>query len=441
MRAHGCQKVLPNWVSEKDTDMHRRSQTGINAVVFASWMTLFSGTASLCNADVFELVGGGKLTGTIVGESEGNSYRIKTTEGIEVTIAKNKLTSKPRTKDSDIDKIYQAYTKLVESSKDTADANREIASEFVKGQKLLYEAHMERVTELDPADKKAWDALGYRKDKLDQWVRGETLQMSRGLVKEFTGRGWTTPHARAIAEIQAKRTAAESALRKEISMHLRNLNQTGPRSFDAKQFFQTLDNPLAIKEILKLLKADIENGGNGLDYIEILERMPGNSATDAFIDIASNVGLGSNVPPPVVSRALDALQRTEWSSDSAVNAFVGELNSQLSKKEKDLKRIDRAGSNLQTVGDKRAIVALINSLFSVVTKTTTIPGTQAMTRDGGVSTSSPRTISNTVNYNHASVLQALTMITGASYGYDTQEWRYWYAREFAVTNMDLRRDE
>ena len=130
------------------------------------------------------------------------------------------------------------------------------------------------------------------------------------------------------------------------------------------------------------------------------------------------------------------LLRTEYSSELALSAFLGALGS------KDIQKIDRAGSNLQVLNEDRAVFPLIESLTSIITRTQTTPGTNAINSDGGVQQSMGASKTTTKQpYNHQSVLSALNSITGENFGFNKQEWRLWYARKYADTNLNLRRSE
>lgn len=405
----------------------RRFQRSICCFRFAVVTGVLLLNTPLASADLFELVGGGKVTGKLLNDPKSDVYRILTSDGIELEVPKIKITSKLL--DGDMKKFSDAYAKALAKKDDSINSHREIADVCHELKKTsLFEAHLERIVELDPNDTQTWISLGYMKDKYDRWIRKETRQMSQGLVKDAKGK-WVTPQAKAIAEVDERLNRAKHDVKKELRKHLGNIGKPGQQGFEAAAYIRELNDRLAIPSIVELIK---EDPTNATTYLDILERMPGNSAVEALITLANTSNNNA-----VVNRCLELLQRNEWAMDSAVYSFIGELYS------KDIERIRRAGSNLSVIGDKRAILALIDVLKMKGTRTTTAPGTNSFGKgpNGGTSMGTPSTTVTEFVIENPTVLQALSGITGANYAYDMQAWREWYAREFAVTNMNLRRDE
>ena len=395
-------------------------------------LTVFSVSfSSALHAEVLELVGGGKVSGRLQNSTDESVYKIKTYDGIELEIPKNKVTSKPQQKGGGIEEREKAYLKMVAKSPDTEEGNTAVANYFFDHEGKEYaRAHWERIVELNPADEQTWVKLEYVRDKYGEWIRRDRMQMSLGLVKELKSRKWTTPHARAIAEVQQKQKEAKAKIDTEINTAFGNLTKGEPQATKARAFFQELANPIAIPKIKKLLDANDEHANM---LMEVLERMPNNSATDVFIDIAMN-----SPNQALVTRAIQALQRNEQSYDAAMYAFVSELTPKATPE-----RIERAGGNLQSFPDQRAIVPLINSLLTKVTQTRVVPGTSSFGKgaDGGVSQSSGGTFTQEFVHKNGRVLSALIEATQQNFQYDQQKWTEWYAREYAKTNLNLRRDE
>jgi hypothetical protein len=163
--------------------------------------------------------------------------------------------------------------------------------------------------------------------------------------------------------------------------------------------------------------------------MQVLEQMPGTTASASLIDLAMN----SN-NQTIVDRSIELLMRTEQSQELAILAFLSALGS------KEVKTKDRAGSNLNGIADIRCIYQLINNLHSTITRTQSMGQTNTVSKDGGVSASTPSVITTKHQYNHEPVLATLTQLTDENFGFDKQKWRQWYAEKFADTNLDLRRD-
>jgi hypothetical protein len=382
----------------------------------------FSGVAT---ADTFELIGGGSFTGKLLNDRNAEIWRIETTDGIEIEMPKNKFSPKS-TRIGDREK---QYIESISAKDDSIEAHREAVKECItNNQKLLADAHYERIVELDPADKQSWAALGYRPDKYGNWLHGDRIQKSLGLVKKYEERGWTTPQARAIVEVEQKQKMAKVEISKKIERALKNLGN--PKlGREATDFLRNLNDPLAIDLIVSKLKKELDQGKNGEFYMQVLEQMPGTTASASLIDLAMN----SN-NQTIVDRSIELLMRTEQSQELAILAFLNALGS------KEVKTKDRAGSNLNGIADIRCTYQLINTLHSTIIRTQNVGQTNSVTSDGGVSASTPSVITTKHQYNHEPVLATLTQLTGENFGFDKQKWRQWYAEKFADTNLDLRRD-
>lgn len=381
--------------------------------------------SGLATADTFELIGGGSFSGKLLNDRNAEIWRIETTDGIEIELPKNKFSSKS-TRIGDREK---QYIESVAAKDDSIEAHREAVKECIaNNQKLLADAHYERIVELDPADKQSWAALGYRPDKYGNWLHGDRIQKSLGLVKKYEERGWTTPQARAIVEVEQKQKLAKVEINKKIERAIKNL--ANPKlGREAADFLRNLNDPLAIDLIVSKLKKELDQGKNGEFYMQVLEQMPGTTASASLIDLAMN-----STNQTIVDRSIELLMRTEQSQELAILAFLSALGS------KEIKTKDRAGSNLNGIADARCIYQLINTLQSTIVRTQSVGQTNTVTNDGGVSASTPSVITTKTPYNHEPILATLTQLTGENFGFDKQKWRQWYAEKFADTNLDLRRD-
>ena len=383
------------------------------------------------HADTLVLKNDGVLSGSIK-KATTDSVVIQTSEGILVQVEKTQI-AKQRV-DSDSEKAYVASLK---DRPDDADNNRAIAREcLARSQKSLSDAHYERLVELDPSDGTAWSAIGYIKDvQTGQMVRRDALMHRRGIIR-YTYRGKspeTTIQAAAIAASKEKAARMRADITRLVEVNLKNLRASNQKlSFEAREFFNNLNDPLAIGKIKDLLVDSVRKGGSWGQYFDILLRMPGQSATGTFIDLASDL----NMPQAVVDACLEALMRTETSRDIAMVAFLGKLSGKI------VAVIDRAGNNLEVLGDERTIPSLIDALNTPVSTTIQKPPNSGIDSTGSVQQAfGPQT--ETINgvANQPGVLAALTKITGQSFSYNEIAWRQWFAMTYAKTNLDLRRFE
>lgn len=404
---------------------NRFLQRSYASAAFALFLTVTLAFSNKSTADTFELIDGGSFAGKLLNDPKSEVWRIETTDGIEIELPSNKFSKSTRI----VGDSEKRYTKSISTKDDSIVAHREAAEECkANNQKLLADAHYERLVELDPEDRTSWAALGYRQDKYGRWLHGNRIQQSLGLVEKYEKRGWTTPQARAIVEVEHKQKLAKSDLNKKIERMLKNVNS--PKlGAEASNFLNTLNDPLAIELIVSKLKTELEQGRNGAFSMQMLEQMPGTSASASLIDLAMN-----STNQTIVDRSIELLMRTEQSQELAIIAFLNALGA------KDVKTKDRAGSNLNGIADTRCIYQLINTLHSLVIRTQQMGGTNTVRSDGGVSSSTPSVVTTKHQYNHETVLSTLSQLTDENFGFDKQRWRQWYAEKFADTNLNLRRD-
>ncbi len=386
-------------------------------------------------ADTLTLKNDGIVSGSVL-KSTADSVVIRTNDGILLQLEKTQI-SKQRV-DSESEKAYVASLK---NRPDDAENNRALAKECLeRSQKGLSNAHYERVVELDPADGTAWSAIGYIKDEqTGQMARRDALLHRRGIMR-FTYNGeskQTTMHAAAIAASKEKAARMRAEAAQLVGINFKNLRSPNQkRAFEAREYFNNLKDPLAIGKIKELLVESVRRGDNWGQFFDILLRMPGQSATGTFIELAIDL----NMPQGVVDASLEALMRTETSRDIAMVAFLAKIQS--GSKAENTVLVDRAGSNLEVVGDERTIPSLIAALNTKVTKTIQRAPNSGVDSTGSVQqTFGSQTETRTGWVNQPGVLAALAKITGQSFGFKEIEWRQWFAMTYAKSNLDLRRFE
>ena len=392
-------------------------------------------------ADTFELRGGGIITGKLINDPASSVLKIRTNDGVDLEIASSKIKTSLVTPEHE-----KAYMSWLMGKEDTAELHRAVSLDCLnlsRDPKALSYAHKERAVELDPSNEN-WSAIGYSQDKLTgEWTRRDVLQKRKGMVS-LPGNKWDTPQSKAIADFDKARLVETKKIEGLIDQHLRNLTQQGAMGAKAKEFFSTLvdpvamktiynlDNRLAINKIYDLLQKDANRSDM---YIDLLAKMPDNSANSVFVKIAMNF-----TNSQLVSQAIELLERTEVSREYAFQQFSNVISNDKSP----TGAIDRAGSNVQSFADKRAIPILIDRLVSILSKQTVIPNPVSQSSDGSVSGGfgGPKTVTTKALYNHSTVLSALrSLVDNANYEYNIPEWRIWYSNTFAKTNLNLRRDE
>ena len=407
---------------------------------------LFS-QVSLLRADIFEIRGGGIITGKLLNDPKSPVFKIQTNDGVEIEIPSGKL-KPPVVVNPEIEAIYKSKA----GKQDSAELHKAIGLELNLLKSPLAYAHLERVVELDPTDAN-WSALSHVQNKqTGEWERTDVLQKRKGLVSLGSNK-WDTLQSQAIVKYKSAEKLARADMAKLFNIHLKNIDSKNPKQSSAAAEFFTLlsnseafyekyqlNNRLAIKVITDLLlpKSDAPQAASPAFLMDLLVKMPENLTYSVFVEIA--VGSPNS---QLQQQALELLNRTELSREYAFMRFWSELLNADTKDKNYIQKIDRAGSNLQGFADKRAIPILIDRLLSKVTTTVNIPGSQTFNRDGsggGMSTGGQQKTEKL--HQHQSVLSALVGVAeGESYNYDQPAWRLWYARKYAKTNLDLRRDE
>jgi hypothetical protein len=389
---------------------------------------------TVLRADTLTLKNDGIVSGAVL-KSTADSIVIRTNDGILLQLEKTQI-SKQRV-DSESEKAYVASLK---NRPDDAENNRAIAKECLeRSQKGLSNAHYERVVELDPSDGTAWSAIGYIKDEqTGQMARRDALLHRRGIMR-YTYKGKsenTTMHAAAIAASKERAAKLRADAARKVDLHFKNLRSSNQKlAFEAQEYFNSLKDPLAIGKIKELLVESVRRSGNWSQFFDILLRMPGQSATGTFIELA----LDLNMPQGVVDASLDALMRTETSRDIAMVAFLAKLRPGTKP---NIALIDRAGNNLEVLGDERTIPSLISALQTPVTTTIQKAPNSGVDSTGSVQqTFGSQTETRTGLVNQPGVLAALSKITGQSFSYNEIAWRQWFALTYAKSNLDLRRFE
>lgn len=385
-------------------------------------------------ADNWNLKGAGVLSGTSVPYKDDSSAIIRTRDGVLILLSQSQISREIKTSQREA-----AYIESMTDRPDTAESNREIAKEcYSRDQRTLALAHFERVVELDPNDGQSWAALGYVFDsRTGQWIPKDNLNKRLGLVV-VDGRR-TTLHAAELEKAKKRIREEDAAFQRELRIAFTNVSKPGQAGMKAQQFLSSLDDPRAntalatmlIEETKAKARARITNY-DGQPYLGMLMRMPQGTATGQFIQIARELDY-----PAVVDQVLEVLASNEQTRVAAMQAFVADLRP---GKTPDIEYINRAGRNLETVGDERIIPMLIDRLTTSALVTKVNQGGAAMDKaTGGISQSTGGTSQILVTHNQPGVLSALVAITGGSMGYNQNAWREWYALNYANSNLDTRR--
>ena len=380
---------------------------------------------SLAMADIVELRDGGVICGKVRNPSQGAMVTIETEDGSVIEVDRKQVKIR-QSLQRDLD-----YAESIVSRGESLEDQREIVTECMNQQMVtLANAHRERIVELDPNDRNAWENLKYMKDEATgKWIRKEVANFRRGKIKGDKGL-WFTWQEKALMDLDEKRKIQTRDAERELDAKLKGLSGNSRQQAESEAYFQTLNNPMLIRKLHQLFRED--PSPNRMTYFGLLQQMPPYLVTPTIIQIAME-----DADINVVNNCLDYLAAgDDYVREMAVNGFASFLP--------DKKRRDRAAYNMGPFNDKRFIGIMINSLLSTDTVVPAGPpgNTNAgFSSNGGVSFANGAPPPSTRINQHKDVLAALQSLTGESFGYDMLAWRQWFAQKYAYENMDSRRDE
>jgi hypothetical protein len=376
-------------------------------------------------ADVIELRDGGVLVGKVLNPTGGQTVRIETEDGSVIEVDR-KLARIRVSMERE-----REYIDRVKPRGDSLEDHRAVVEECVKeGLLTLANAHRERIVELDPSDKQSWAHLKYYKDEASgKWMRSEVVMHRRGKIKGEKGR-WYTWQEKALMDLDQKYTELRVAAEKELQVRLRGLDGNPKQKLEAQAYFQNLNDPLLINKLLKLFRED--RSKDRAFYMKLLQQMPPHAVAPTIISIAME-----EQDMTFVNEAINYVE----SSDDVVREMALAV---FGKNLKSNKTRDRAAYCMSSIADERFISMLIGSLLSeewVVPAGPPGALNAGVGRDGGVgfNAGAPKPQQRMVQ--HKQVLSTLSQLTGQNFGFDVQAWQYWFAKTYALENLDLRRDE
>ena len=386
---------------------------------FLALLAFLSMVAPATSAEVFVLVGGGRLVGELVNrhESPRRTYVIRTADGATVTLdapqVQKMLPQRPE--EAEYDRIRPTYP-------DTAAAQWELA-EWCRQHKLLTqrEVHLGRVIELDPEHVEARRALGYT--RVDgQWTTQDELMTKRGYVR-YKG-AWKT---RQEVELLKNKRELETAQQEWLQNFKRWRGWLGTdRDQQARDNIQAIADPAAIKALAKALRDDADPG------VRLL--VIGALAKIDTLDAAKALAIASLFDPVEEVRltCLDRLQTAKW--PEVVAYYIGKLRDKKSTNEV----VNLAGFALGRMKDPSAVGPLIDALITVHKFKLEKPGGDNSTtgsfgggpgqRGTGLSTGGKPTIISK-SFSNQAVLDALVALTGKNFNFDQPAWKHWFASQ------------
>lgn len=396
---------------------------------------------SAARGDFIALKNGGEVRGELLSgarKTDGPLVSIRTLSGATVSIGKDHVDDVVRRR-----MVLEEYETLRRSADDTSAAQWELA-EWCRSHSLPKErlVHLERVVDLDPEHTQAHRGLGHIRDNKGRWSTKDQVMAARGYVK-YRGK-YILPQELETALEQERASEAEKNWFKRVRMWHGWLNgERAERRIDAVSELRSIKDPDAVRALARAFKTD-ENEDHRMMYVEIIGRIPGDK--------------------PIESLVLQSLwDESRFVREEAVRGVRGKnITKALPYYLRALKNsvnivVNRAGDALGALGDESVIPKLIEALVTRHTYTVLVPepppgspvdgmvpvGSQILPPQielllstgrlpGAIVQPFPgtggRVRETTVEKDEENigVLNALTLLTGESLGYDEPAWRRWY---------------
>jgi len=401
--------------------------TGLSGRILLAAMVFWVASESRAWGDVFLLNQGGQVVGDLQNgdQSPRETYVVKTSEGVTVTLARSQVKQwlRPRPEDVEYENVRSRYP-------DTPDGQWELA-EWCKERKLLAQrkAHLQRVIALDSDHEAARRALGYTKVE-GKWTTQREVMTKQG-YRWYKDR-WRTQQEIDILEEKGKANVVEKDWMQKVDRW--SVWLLTERAEDARQNLLAIKDPTAVKALAYGLKRNqypqvrviLAQALAGLGTIEAQRALAFNAIEDGVEDVRA--------------ACLELLKKRH--DPSIVDYFV----SRLQPKKSTNVMVNRAGAALKAMNEPSTVVPLIDALVTVhrFRVSSGNPGQMSTTFGSGGSGLAMGGGSKIVprEFQNPDVLDALSSITGqAGLGYNVPAWRAWYAAHRNRETVDVRRDK
>jgi len=396
------------------------------------------GGAQVARGEVFVLKAGGRIEGEHLNpqRTAAQPYQVRTEDGLVLELAANTV-ARVVIK-SDVQREYEARLPGVPQTVDGHWAMAEWCQEA--GLDEQRRRHLVSVIGLDPDHAEARRLLGYTRYG-SKWMTQDEFLQSRGYVR--TKGVWRLQQEIDLEVQRRDRERAEKELTASTRMWFEQVANGGRNAANAERRLNELRDPNAAPALVDIIGDRRQPRSMRLRCMEILGRLPPGMATATLVRVALE-----DQDETIRDRCLDELVR--GGTHLCVAGFVAELRN------KSNARVLRAASCLQRLGDKEAVLPLIDALVTEHTFVEqqssppgalgagfgTGPGTAGA---GGMGTfgvgGKPKSVKKSLNNDAVhSALRSLCP-AGVDYQFDTAAWKRWYIQTFTTSNVNMRRDE
>jgi hypothetical protein len=385
---------------------------------------------------IFHLHNGGAVVGELVNvdEKPRREYVIRTEDGGEITLASTL-----------VKKIARQRPELVEY-----DAKAPTFPDTVEGQLACArwcsemrlseqrKAHLQRVIELDPENRFARSALGYKQHN-GTWLTEKEWLEATGMVK-YKSR-IMTPQDVELHERARNDELAQDKWFKKLEWIRRQLDQDKYQAAEAKDKLLAISDPNAVRAILAAFAKEKQVRVK-MYYVEVLGRIATQPALAAIVKYSLE-----ETDEELVVTCFEAIRRhRDW---PVVSLYLPAL------RDPDNDKVQRAAIGLRYLGHRGAVGPLIDALvtthkYLIIPPGATGPGSITSTFDkrgktngglgGGLGVNNkPRVITRDIK--NQEVLATLVRLTGANFEYDERAWKKWFAAQKPNVGGDTRRDD
>lgn len=395
---------------------------------------LFAAAPGVLRADLFQLTGGGEVSGRLVNVKRqlNDDYVVATTDGLELTLPSARV--KRFLPKSEAERLYEA---LLPRMPHDADGNWKMA-QWCAAQGLTTERqhHLQEVLRYEAEHKDARLALGYT--SLDgRWIKTDDYMRSQGFVLH-QGK-WLTPQDVEAAKVQAAIEEAQVLIKPNLKRWRSSLDSRNARTREAAlDAIHHMKDPLAIAALGEMYDDEKLPDFRAM-WVQVIGKNPSPLAADTLVRAAVDDDDAS-----VREMARDQLETRK--DRRAVGALIAHLHS------KDNAKVNRAAAALGRIADPDTMLPLIEALVTehkfVIQRGSgggspgSIGASFSPTGGSGLSAGGGPKV-ETLKVQNQSVLEALVQLTpgqATSLGYDQIRWKEWYAKSTTPDNVNLRRE-
>ena len=388
-------------------------------LVAALALGLLGTSARNALADIFILESGGQVQGELLNRDELPRIKYVVRCGVAtLNLPLDQVRETIRQSPAELE-----YARRSPTVADTVEAQWELA-EWCRKNALApqREIHLRRIIELSPNHQQARFALGY------QFLKGEWISRSdarRNEGYEFYHGKWRTPQEIEILENRSRGELAEKEWLGRLKKWRRDLDDRD-KSKLAYTSISSIDDPIAVGPLGEYFSRERMRNVKYM-YDDVLANIKTGQAINVLVE-------RSFADPDEEVFYYCVKKLTEIKPPHVADQFI------LALKDNANRKVLRAATALAQLQDKTAISPLIDALITTHTQvidtgefTTTGFGSGA----GGSSAAMAKGDGLMMKVTHAHnqpVLDALSKLTGADFGFDKRAWRIWYAQEKIATD-------